>query len=112
MENLQNLHVTLWLLKDCSWCSSWHWFGMSMTVPTIILAVQIAWHSRKTIADLIHNIAVCLWIFANIIWMTGEFFYDDGTRAEAKVFFYAGLALIGLYYGWELLRVMRPWPRG
>ena len=75
---------------------------MFMAIPAIIIAIQIAWHSRKMLADLIHNIAVCLWIVANIVWMTGEFYYADMTRPFAKVFFFMGLALLAGYYIYEL----------
>jgi hypothetical protein len=101
MENLQNLHVALWLLKDCSWCELWKWTGMAMVAPTLFVAVWIAWHGRRCLPDLVHNVAVCLWISANVTWMFGEFFYNDGTRNSAKVFFYAGLCVLAAYYLYE-----------
>jgi hypothetical protein len=101
MENLQNLHVALWLLKDCSWCELWKWTGVAMVAPTLFVAVWIAWHGRKSLPDLVHNVAVCLWIAANVTWMFGEFFYNDGTRNRAKVFFYAGLCVLAAYYLYE-----------
>jgi hypothetical protein len=73
MENLQNLHVALWLLKDCSWCELWKWTGVAMIAPTLFVAVWIAWHGRRCLPDLVHNVAVCLWISANVTWMFGEF---------------------------------------
>jgi len=101
---IQNAHVALWLLKDTSWCSHWHWVGMAVTIPTLVLACKIAWDSRKIVADLIHNIAVCFWICANIVWMTGEFFGNDGTRPHAKVFFaIGGVVLLG-YYAYCLIK--------
>lgn len=103
MENLQNLHVALWLLKDCAWCQLWKGTGIAMVVPTLFLAFWIAWQSRKSLPDLIHNLAVCLWITANITWMVGEFFYHDGTRGTAKVFFFSGLGLLASYYFYELI---------
>jgi hypothetical protein len=101
---IQNAHVALWLLKDTSWCSHWHWVGMIAVVPTLVLAVKIAWDSRKIVADCIHNVAVCFWICANITWMSGEFFADDGTRPHAKVFFGLGLVLLLGYYTYALTR--------
>lgn len=95
---IENAHVALWLLKDMSWCSHWHWIGMFVVLPTLLLAVKIAWDSRTVIADLVHNVAVCFWICANITWMGGEFFMNDGTRPHAKFFFYVGLALLVGYY--------------
>jgi hypothetical protein len=101
MENLQNLHVALWLLKDCAWCSLWKGMGLLMISPTIFVALAIAWHSRKCLPDFVHNIAVCLWISANITWMVGEFYYGDGTRGIAKGFFFVGLGVLALYYAYE-----------
>jgi hypothetical protein len=101
MENLQNLHVALWLLKDCAWCQLWKGTGIAMIAPTLFVAIWIAWHGRKVIPDLVHNLAVCLWISANVTWMVGEFFYGDGTRGAAKVFFYAGLLILAGYYLYE-----------
>lgn len=102
MENLQNLHVTFWLLKDCAWCSLWKQAGLALIAPTIFVAVVIAWQSRNSLPDFIHNVAVCLWIIANIIWMVGEFYYDDKTRALAKVFFFLGLFVLAAYYLYAL----------
>jgi hypothetical protein len=110
MENLQNLHVALWLLKDCSWCELWKWTGVAMVAPTLFVAVWIAWHGRKSLPDLVHNVAVCLWIAANVTWMFGEFFYNDGTRNRAKVFFYAGLCVLAAYYLYEFaLKFVSKW---
>lgn len=103
MENLQNLHVALWLLKDCAWCSLWVRLGGVMAVPALLVGIYIAWESRKHIGDLIHNLAVCLWITANIVWMFGEFYWQDGTRGAAKVLFFVGLAVLGGYYLYEIV---------
>lgn len=102
-RKIENLHVSLWLLKDMSWCASWHWMGIAMVLPTLIVAIRISWDSRAVLEDLVHNLAVCLWICANITWMIGEFFLNDGTRPYAKMFFYAGMALLVLYYTKSLL---------
>lgn len=104
IKKLENLHVGFWLLKDTSWCRDWKTIGLIICVPTLLLSIRIAWESRHEFADLIHNIAVCLWISANIVWMIGEFFFNDGTRDYAQGFFYAGLTLVGwfyLYSGWK-----------
>lgn len=103
MENLQNLHVALWLLKDCAWCQLWTHTGIVMVAPTLIVALWIAWDSRHSVPDLVHNLAVCLWITANVTWMAGEFFWHDGTRGTAKIFFFCGLALLASYYAYELI---------
>ncbi len=101
MKNIreyENLHIALWLLKDTCWVSGWRVAGMVMIIPTLAVAIHIAWKSRKNIADLFHNIAVCLWITANAIWMTGEFFYNDATRPIAMIFFAAGIIVVAFYY--------------
>lgn len=69
-----------------------------MILPTLVVAIHITWLSRKNVADLFHNIAICLWISANATWMTGEFFYDDTLRPYARVFFIAGLIVVAIYY--------------
>jgi hypothetical protein len=113
MKNIreyENLHIALWLLKDTCWVTAgtyenspfwynaWRTAGMVMIIPTLAVAIHICWKSRHHIADLFHNIAVCLWIAANAVWMTGEFFYADGTRPIAKIFFAAGIIVVGIYY--------------
>lgn len=69
-----------------------------MIAPTLFVAIKICWDTRKHLADLVHNAAVCFWIGANIVWMLGEFYLNDGTRGIAKVFFYCGMALLAAYY--------------
>lgn len=103
-RKIENLHVALWLMKDVSWCSDWKVLGLLMVLPTLLVAIKICWDTRTHSADLIHNIAVALWICANTTWMIGEFFYNDGTRGIAKLFFYAGMALLTFYYAWSWTR--------
>lgn len=95
---IENLHVLLWLLKDYSWCVSWHYLGLGMVAPTLLVAMYVTWINRRDFAELCHNVAVCLWICANITWMIGEFFFDDGTRPIARVFFVCGLGTLAVYY--------------
>ena len=68
-----------------------------MILPTLIVAFYILWESRKIRAELFHNIAVCLWIMANSIWMIGEFWEQD-TRHYAVILFLIGLTLLITYY--------------
>jgi hypothetical protein len=98
LKKLENLHVGLWLIKDCSWCEEWIKVGMMVALPTLVLAIKIAWENRRDIEDLVHNVAVCFWLCANVVWMVGEFFFDDGSRWLAQVFFFAGLILLGGFY--------------
>lgn len=101
MKNIreyENLHIALWLIKDTCWVMGFKLLGMTMIIPTLLVAIHLAWKSRKNISDLFHNIAVCLWISANGTWMTGEFFFHDGLRPYAMIFFTAGIAVVALYY--------------
>ena len=94
----ENLHIAIWLIKDTCWVMTFKVGGMLMIIPTLVVAVHLAWRSRKNVSDLFHNIAVCLWITANATWMTGEFFYYDGLRPYAMVIFAAGLIVVAFYY--------------
>ena len=72
--------------------------GMIMILPTVAMAVFIAWRSRGESGELLHCIAVVLWIMANSTWMIGEFFFADTTRPIAITFFVAGIATVLAYY--------------
>ena len=98
IREYENLHILLWLLKDTCWVMLWQIGGLIMIVPTIGVAIHITWLRRKIISDLYHNLAICLWISANSIWMIGEFFYDDGLRPIATFFFVSGLIMVSVYY--------------
>lgn len=101
MKNIreyENLHIVLWLIKDTCWVMGFKLVGMGMIFPTLLVAIHLAWKSRKNISDLFHNMAVCLWISANATWMTGEFFFHDGLRPYAMIFFTAGIILVAFYY--------------
>lgn len=94
----ENLHIILWLGKDISWLLNWKVLGMVMITPTLGLALFLCWYTRHLARELAFNLAVTCWIAANGIWMTGEFFYNDGTRPIALWFFIAGFLFIGRYY--------------
>ena len=98
IREYENLHIALWLLKDTCWVMTWRIPGMLMIIPTLLVAIHIAWKSKDHLDDLFHNIAVCLWIAANATWMTGEFFYEDTLRSYAAVFFALGLIVVAIYY--------------
>ncbi|MDB5281464.1 MAG: hypothetical protein JWO06_539 [Bacteroidota bacterium] len=98
IREYENLHIALWLIKDTCWVMSWKVVGMTMIIPTLVVAIHLAWKSRKNTSDLFHNVAVCLWISANATWMTGEFFYHDYLRNYAMVFFAAGIVVVSIYY--------------
>ncbi|MCU0320400.1 MAG: hypothetical protein MUE88_10045 [Flavobacteriales bacterium] len=100
----ENLHIVLWLLKDLCWVMDLRWAGLTLVAPTVAVALWIAWGLRHDRSDLIHAIAVVLWIAANSTWMIGEFFFADGSRPLAVAFFVAGLLLLGWHYLQAALR--------
>jgi hypothetical protein len=103
-RKIENLHIFLWLIKDLCWCMDLKTLGMIMIVPTIMGALIITWVQRHVVSDLIHNLAVTMWMFANATWMIGEFYYDDTTRPWALVFFCCGLTILLVYYAKLLVR--------
>ncbi|MBC7552718.1 MAG: hypothetical protein H7257_01935 [Taibaiella sp.] len=94
---IENAHILLWLLKDTFWAMEWRTGALIMIFPTLSVAFWLLWRSRKTITDLMHNLAVCLWISGNSIWMGGEFFKKD-MRPVAVVLFVIGLTVLAIYY--------------
>ena len=105
-RRMENAHILFWLLKDTSWCLGWKTLGLVMVLPTVALAVVIAWRSRRYPSELAHNLAVVCWIVANSYWMTSEFFGFDETqvlphvtgRQLALVPFGLGLGILLYYY--------------
>ena len=98
VREYENLHVALWLIKDACWVMTFRLAGMIMIIPTLAVAIHLAWKSRKNNTELHHNVAICYWIAANGMWMTGEFFYNDALRPYAMVLFAAGLVVVANYY--------------
>lgn len=95
----ENLHIVFWLLKDLCWVMLWKPLGLIMIVPTIGAAVLITWQTRQIKSELLHNIAVVCWIFANAYWMITEFFFtDDSLRYYAVIPFTLGIITIAYYY--------------
>ena len=98
IREYENLHILLWLTKDTCWILDWKYAGIIMIVPTIAAAIHIAWRWRRDSSEFFHSLAICLWIFANALWMTGEFFYDDTLRPYAIPFFVLGLLSVAVHY--------------
>ncbi len=94
---IENGHIFLWLIKDTCWALVWRPGGIFMIFPTLAVAFYILWKSRYIRAELFHNIAVCLWIMANSVWMIGEFF-DVEARHYSVMLFLTGLTLLIVYY--------------
>lgn len=100
-RRIENLHILFWLVKDLSWALNFHLMGMIMIVPTVVAALVITWQTRKIFSELMHNLAVVFWIFANCTWMIGEFYMaDEGkvARTWAVIPFGAGLLILVVYY--------------
>ncbi len=76
-RNMENMHIVFWLLKDISWCMIWRELGVAMVLPTLTIAVIIAWRNRHIAAELAHNLAIAFWISANSLWMISEFYKFD-----------------------------------
>ncbi|MBL7764099.1 MAG: hypothetical protein JNL23_11790 [Chitinophagaceae bacterium] len=74
---MENLHIVFWLLKDIGWCLGLKVLGITMIVPTLSIAIVIAWRTRKFASELAHNLAITFWISANSYWMISEFFAFD-----------------------------------
>jgi hypothetical protein len=98
IRKIENLHIALWLLKDTCWVMSFKTAGMLMIIPTVSVAFYLTYKLRDSTTELLHNLAVCCWILANSVWMTGEFYANDGYRPYATVFFISGLLLVAYFY--------------
>lgn len=105
-RQMENQHILFWLLKDISWCMGWKTLGIMMIVPTLGIALIIAWRTRTFQSELAHNLAIVCWISANSYWMLSEFFGFDtvriGTITDGKhlaiIPFGIGLAILAYYY--------------
>lgn len=96
---IENGHIFLWLLKDTCWVLVWKLGGIFMIFPTLSVALYILWRSRHIRAEFFHNLAVCLWISANSVWMVTEFLGVDKEYKKYAVFiFLIGIAVLLVYY--------------
>jgi hypothetical protein len=67
--NIQEIHITSWLLKDIFWCLKFTWMATIMVIPTSILTIYILL-TEKNNRD--GNITLMSWVFMNIFWMLHE----------------------------------------
>ncbi|QES90898.1 hypothetical protein E0W69_003450 [Rhizosphaericola mali] len=95
---MENLHIVFWLFKDISWCLTIKWLGILMIIPTLAIAMVIAWRTRQYMSELCHNLAITVWIMANSYWMLSEFFGFDTKIIIGKIT-YKELALIPFFTG-------------
>ncbi|MBK7957615.1 MAG: hypothetical protein IPK03_05555 [Bacteroidetes bacterium] len=82
VRKLENYHIPLWLIKDTCWLLHFKTLGIVMIIPTISVAVIIAFRTRQVVEFWL-NLSVVFWIFANAFWMLTEFLEID---ADYKVY--------------------------
>ena len=97
-RKMENLHIVFWLFKDVAWCLFWKPLGIVMIIPTLTIAIIIAWRTRHLISELCHNLAICFWIFANSFWMVTEFIGIDEHIVTGSIT-YKHLAIIPFVMG-------------
>jgi hypothetical protein len=104
-RRLENMHIAFWLMKDISWCMIWKTLGIIMIVPTLSIAIYIAYRTRTIKSELAHNLAIVFWISANAYWMISEFFgfdsiivWDNFTGKHMALIPFTIGAVILLYY--------------
>ncbi len=105
-RRMENLHIVFWLFKDVAWCMGWRWLGICMILPTMIISIIIAYRTRKYMSELMHNLAITVWISANSYWMISEFLHFDTNiisgsltyKHLALIPFCIGILLLGFYY--------------
>jgi hypothetical protein len=105
-RKMENTHILFWLLKDIAWCMVWRPLGLLMVLPTLGIAIVIAWRTRAYASELAHNLAIVFWITANSYWMTSEFFGFDTVlitpqitgKHLALIPFLIGLSILLYYY--------------
>ncbi|HEV8269797.1 MAG TPA: hypothetical protein VGQ04_00755 [Chitinophagaceae bacterium] len=105
-RRLENMHIAFWLMKDISWCMIWKTLGIIMIVPTLSIAIYIAYRTRTIKSELAHNLAIVFWISANAYWMISEFFAFDAVivwrdftgKHMALIPFTIGAVILLYYY--------------
>lgn len=97
IRNYEFLHIVFWLIKDSCWMMEYKMIGTLMILPTIGLAINIAYLTRKTI-DLHINMAILFWICANSFWMILEFSGYTDLKIYATIPFILGFIFVGIFY--------------
>jgi hypothetical protein len=67
--NIQELHVTSWLLKDMFWCMKFTWLATIMVFPTSVLTIYLLFKEKDNIDA---NLVLTSWVFMNVFWMLHE----------------------------------------
>ncbi|HQW85768.1 MAG TPA: hypothetical protein PLH93_01215 [Flavobacteriales bacterium] len=103
----ENFHIVLWLVKDTCWALDLGVPASAMVLPTVAVAVFIAWKHRHEPYERAHALATVFWILANSTWMVGEFYFNDRLRTPAIVLFALGMCCVVWYYLFERSRAPR-----
>ncbi len=93
---LEMAHIPLWLVKDMCWLFTWRTTGMVMAIPTVVVAIIIAWATRKDETKFLPNLSIALWIIANANWMVAEF-YEFKTRFYSVIPFTLGILVFVVF---------------
>ncbi|MEW6468809.1 MAG: hypothetical protein AB1458_07795 [Bacteroidota bacterium] len=101
-RKMENLHIPLWLVKDTCWMFEWKLLGVTMIVPTLLMAIYICFITKR-MNDVFLNLAITFWITANSYWMCAEFFEFEEWKEAAAFPFGLGflMALIFYYRGFR-----------
>ena len=92
-------------MKDTCWLLQWKILGVTMIVPTLGVAIAIAYMNWKNKEDTFWiNLAICFWITANAFWMCCEFFNHEEFKMYAGIPFVLGFVSVAVFYGKRLLR--------
>ena len=102
LAHLENIHIPLWLFKDTCWMLHFKLLGTLLILPTVTVALVIAWKTRKEKHLFYPNLGVAFWICANSIWMAGEFF-ELPFLIPSLVLFIGGITIV-LYHFWLVYR--------
>lgn len=75
----------------------WRWLGVTMIVPTILMALYIM---KQTwgYAEFYINLAIVFWISANSFWMCSEFFGFVQYKNFAGIPFALGFVAVTVFY--------------
>jgi len=87
---LETAHIPLWLIKDVCWLMTYRTVGIVFAVPTIIVAIIMAFITYSDKDRFLPNVSIAFWIIANANWMVAEF-YEFDTRFYSIYPFTAGI---------------------
>ncbi len=98
-RHYENIHIPLWLLKDSCWMMHWQLLGITMIIPTVIIAMIIALKCyREKDNEFWIHLAVFFWISGNSYWMLSEFANHEELKYYAGIPFIAGLISVACFY--------------